>query len=48
MDEKIHGEYDSIDPIRSNYVNNLTSNKSNSFKEICRILKKMEKEDDYF
>jgi arsenite methyltransferase len=42
IEEKIPIEDNSIDVVISNCVINLTSNKTNTFKEIYRILKKME------
>ena len=41
IEEKIHIEDNSVDVVISNCVINLTSNKTNTFKEIYRILKKM-------
>jgi SAM-dependent methyltransferase len=40
LEEKIPIEDNSVDVVISNCVNNLTSNKTNTFKEIYRILKK--------
>jgi arsenite methyltransferase len=45
IEEKIPIEDNSIDVVISNCVINLTSNKTNTFKEIYRILKKKEKQE---
>ena len=45
IEERIPVEDNSVDVVISNCVINLTSNKTNTFKEIYRILKKKEKEE---
>jgi arsenite methyltransferase len=45
IEEKIPIDSNSVDVVISNCVINLTSNKTNTFKEIYRILKKKEKQE---